>query len=158
MNHPQNLIKTLIQQHSIKPTYQHHSQKNPLNPDTPESSQKPVSGDLCEYSCQSNGGCSAKYTGPFREGSLFGSCFSRRFGGKCFGIPQECQSCHDYCTPEKLAQPHVVKPFSNRHPLHPKNAAFGNKPRPSLKKKPRFDKSQFPFSKTGSKVGLISFI
>ena len=48
----------------------------------------------CDYSCNSNGGCTVKYVGPFRPGALSGSCFPKSFGGSCSGTPPECSNCN----------------------------------------------------------------
>ena len=44
----------------------------------------------CDYSCESNGGCSVKYVGLHRSGLTSGICF----GGKCSGTPPECKNCN----------------------------------------------------------------
>ena len=48
----------------------------------------------CEYECKENGSCTTKYVGPDRPGNKRGSCFPESFGGKCQGIPAECQECN----------------------------------------------------------------
>ena len=48
----------------------------------------------CEYECKENGSCRTSYVGPSRAGNTSGSCFPKRFGGKCQGIPKECQECN----------------------------------------------------------------
>merc|ERR1711970_235830 len=59
----------------------------------------PVPGDLCSYECNANGGCTVRYTGPFRNGRVAGSCFPESFGGRCSGTPPECEDCNrvKYC-------------------------------------------------------------
>ena len=50
---------------------------------------------VCDYKCnERNKGCNVTYVGPPRDGALIGSCFSKKFGGKCSGTPPECQNCN----------------------------------------------------------------
>merc|ERR1719189_570280 len=49
-------------------------------------------GDGCSYTCLESGGCKSSY------GGAFGSCFSKRFGGSCSGIPAQCRDCNTQIT------------------------------------------------------------
>ena len=54
--------------------------------------------DKCIYNCQENGGCSVRIdSSGLVNGATLGSCFSKRFGGKCSGIPERCEVCLDVC-------------------------------------------------------------
>merc|ERR1712079_841255 len=55
---------------------------------------KPDNEDVCRYECESNGGCSVRYTGVPRPGANQGSCFPEDFGGSCSGTPPECMDCN----------------------------------------------------------------
>ena len=49
-----------------------------------------VTKSSCQYTCEANGSCRSRYSGG---GS--GSCFPPEFGGKCVGIPDNCQNCNE---------------------------------------------------------------
>jgi len=53
--------------------------------------------ELCENICLKNGFCSVRYKGPTRNGPKKGTCFSKKFGGKCRGVPEECPDCREAC-------------------------------------------------------------
>lgn len=60
----------------------------------PPSPPRP-SAKTCDYQCRgADRGCTVTYTGPPRVGLKMGSCFSRSFGGRCFGTPPECLDCN----------------------------------------------------------------
>ena len=52
-------------------------------------SDDPVIRDGCTYTCKEDEGCRTEYS----SGSM-GSCFSKFFGGMCFGTPPQCQDCN----------------------------------------------------------------
>ena len=68
---------------------------------------------VCDYQCQSNGGCTATYVGRSRPGKHQGSCFPDDFGGSCSGTPNECRNCNQVlsCSPEEKKK----SAFDTRH-------------------------------------------
>ena len=68
---------------------------------------------VCDYQCQSNGGCTATYVGRSRPGKHQGSCFPDEFGGSCSGTPNECHNCNQVlsCSPEEKQK----SAFDTRH-------------------------------------------
>jgi len=87
----------------------HHQPSPTRRPQRPSSSHSQV----CDYQCQSNGGCTATYVGRSRPGKHQGSCFPDEFGGSCSGTPNECHNCNQVlsCSPEEKQK----SAFDTRH-------------------------------------------
>lgn len=75
------------------------------------------SGDPCEYSCTSKGGCEVRYVGHPRNGGIKGSCFPADFGGGCSGTPRECRPCNTVKTCGSQGSHRPVAPHHG-HPVH----------------------------------------
>ena len=72
-----------------------------------------VPTQVCDYQCESSGGCTATYVGRARPGKQKGSCFSDASGGSCSGTPNECHNCNQVlsCSPEEKKK----SAFDTRH-------------------------------------------